>query len=189
MRVLGIIAITSLLAASAAQSEEVNGEELVEQFFADCDAVFDDPARILKMGDLTDDVPASATVDGNILSVTTPADRQHPSLSGVTDFYATILPGGMAANCSLSLFGSSISEQVGAQIVEAASARGQALVGKDAVKLGGLIGGPALFKAQAEGGSQIDTWATPDFPPTATVTVTASPRYSSVTISRYKAAP
>lgn len=189
MRALGIIAITSLLAASAAQSDEVNGKELIEQFFADCDAVFDDPTHIMKMGDLTDDVPASATVDGNILSVTISADRQHPSLSGATDFYATILPGGMAAYCSLLLFGSSISEEVGAQIVEVASARGQALVGKDAVKIGGLIGGPAIFKAPVEGGSHIDTWATPDFPPAATVTVTASLRYSSVTISRYKAAP
>lgn len=189
MQAPGVIALTSLLAVSTGQAADVTGKGLVDKLFADCDAALSDPDSLLQLAPISSPHPAMVTGDGRVFNVVAPVDGFGDGLMGMSNINATVLPGGTSVGCMISLHGGSVPNETSAEMRGAAIANAEALIGNDAVRFGGAIGGPALLTAAIEGMALSQGWASPDFPPTSAVVISTSGNIVSVVISRYQAAP
>lgn len=187
MKIAAAIALCSLLTVSTAQAADGAGKELVDKFFADCDAALSEPATLMTLGDVANGYPAMATVDGNVVSVTVSLNGTNGDFMGIRNLNAHVLPGGNSVDCLMHLDAPSADTQ--AELRDAASFLAEALIGEGVVKSGGLFGGPAVLTAASDGLARFEMWASPDFPPATTVSVANADRFSVITINRYKAAP
>lgn len=184
----GCIIAFCLMAASTAQATDISGKELADKLFSDCDAALADPASVLALADITSEAPAMATTDGKVLSATITLTDAEGDFIGANFVTARSLPGGTAVSCMLTLYGNVVRDETRASLHDTTLANAHALIGEDAVTVGGAVGGPALLK-MADAPTEVKVLASPDFPPSASVAIATSDGFTNVTVERFRAAP